>query len=97
MTEETKAFVDRFTVADLVSAGSSLKFCRVACGEDGHYPRLGRHMECATAAADAMLRAAGGKVTHFGKSHAQSTSGGIARDGASVDPAADHEEVVGGI
>lgn len=63
MTEETKAFVDRFTVADLVSAGSSLKFCRVACGEADLYPRLGRTMEWDTAAGDAVLRAAGGKVT----------------------------------
>ncbi len=63
MTDETRAFVDRFTVADLISAGSSLKFCRVASGEADLYPRLGRTMEWDTAAGDAVLRAAGGKVT----------------------------------
>ena len=63
MTDETKAFIDRFTVSDLVSAGSSLKFCRVAAGEADLYPRLGRTMEWDTAAGDAVLRAAGGKVT----------------------------------
>jgi 3'-phosphoadenosine 5'-phosphosulfate (PAPS) 3'-phosphatase len=62
LTEETKAFVERFKVADFVSAGSSLKFCRLASGEADLYPRLGRTMEWDTAAADAVLRAAGGKV-----------------------------------
>ena len=62
LTEETKAFIERFKVAEFVSAGSSLKFCRVAAGEADLYPRLGRIMEWDTAAADAVLRAAGGKV-----------------------------------
>lgn len=62
MSEETKAFIDRFTVAELVSAGSSLKFCRLAAGEADLYPRMGRTMEWDTAAADAVLRAAGGRV-----------------------------------
>src|SRR5882757_9142083 len=30
LTEETRAFIERFKVAEFVSAGSSLKFCRVA-------------------------------------------------------------------
>ncbi|MEQ1808468.1 MAG: 3'(2'),5'-bisphosphate nucleotidase CysQ [Terricaulis sp.] len=62
MSAETTEFVARFTVADLVSAGSSLKFCRVASGEADLYPRLGRTMEWDTAAGDAVLRAAGGRV-----------------------------------
>jgi 3'(2'),5'-bisphosphate nucleotidase len=62
LTDETKAFVERFPVAEFVSAGSSLKFCRVAAGDADLYPRLGRTMEWDTAAADAVLRAAGGKV-----------------------------------
>ncbi len=62
MTDETKAFVNRFEVQELVSAGSSLKFCRVAAGDADLYPRLGRTMEWDTAAGDAVLRAAGGKV-----------------------------------
>ncbi|QGZ96145.1 3'(2'),5'-bisphosphate nucleotidase CysQ [Terricaulis silvestris] len=62
MSEETHAFVGRFSVANLVPAGSSLKFCRVASGEADLYPRLGRTMEWDTAAGDAVLRAAGGQV-----------------------------------
>ncbi len=62
LTEETKAFVARFDVADFVSAGSSLKFCKLAAGEADLYPRLGRTMEWDTAAGDAILRAAKGAV-----------------------------------
>jgi 3'(2'), 5'-bisphosphate nucleotidase len=63
LTDETRAFIDRFMVRDLVSAGSSLKFCRVAAGAADLYPRLGRTMEWDTAAGDAVLRAAGGRVS----------------------------------
>lgn len=61
-TAETDAFIARHRVASLVSAGSSLKFCLVANGSADLYPRLGRTMEWDTAAADAILRAAGGSV-----------------------------------
>lgn len=44
-------------------AGSSLKFCLLAAGEADLYPRFGRTMEWDTAAGDAILRAAGGRVT----------------------------------
>lgn len=63
LSEETKAFIDRFPGAEFVSAGSSLKFCRVASGEADLYPRLARTMEWDIAAGDAVLRAAGGSVT----------------------------------
>ena len=62
LTDETRDFIARFKVADLVSAGSSLKFCKLAAGEADLYPRLGRTMEWDTAAGDAVLRAAGGGV-----------------------------------
>jgi 3'(2'), 5'-bisphosphate nucleotidase len=62
MSAETQAFVDRFSVRQLVNAGSSLKFCKLAAGEADLYPRLGRTMEWDTAAGDAVLRAAGGLV-----------------------------------
>lgn len=59
--------LERFTagrrIAASVSAGSSLKFCLVAAGEADLYPRFGRTMEWDTAAGDAILRAAGGRVT----------------------------------
>lgn len=59
--------LDRFTagrrVARATVAGSSLKFCLLAAGEADLYPRFGRTMEWDTAAGDAILRAAGGRVT----------------------------------
>jgi len=63
LTEDTRQFIERFAVRDMVSAGSSLKFCRVATGSADLYPRLARTMEWDTAAGDAVLRAAGGMVT----------------------------------
>jgi 3'(2'), 5'-bisphosphate nucleotidase len=59
-TPETDDYISRFGKAELVSVGSSLKFCMLAAGEADHYPRFGRTMEWDTAAGDAVLRAAGG-------------------------------------
>lgn len=59
---ETDAFIARFDVGRLVSAGSSLKFCVVAAGEADLYPRMGPTMQWDTAAGEAILRAAGGSV-----------------------------------
>jgi 3'(2'), 5'-bisphosphate nucleotidase len=61
----TDAYIARYNVADMRSAGSSLKFCLVAAGEADFYPRLGRTMEWDTAAGDAVLRGAGGQVLRF--------------------------------
>jgi len=47
---------------ELVSMGSSLKFCLVAEGKADFYPRLGPTSEWDTAAAHAIVTAAGGKV-----------------------------------
>jgi 3'(2'), 5'-bisphosphate nucleotidase len=57
------AFLAGRPVASRTNAGSSLKLCLVAAGEADLYPRLGRTMEWDIAAGDAVLRAAGGKVT----------------------------------
>ena len=57
------AFLAGRKVAELRHAGSSLKLCLVAAGEADLYPRLGRTMEWDIAAGDAVLRAAGGKVS----------------------------------
>ncbi|MBC6443238.1 MAG: 3'(2'),5'-bisphosphate nucleotidase CysQ [Rhodobacteraceae bacterium] len=65
LTDETKAYIDKYNVADRVSAGSSLKFCLVATGEADLYPRVGRTMEWDTAAGQAVLQGAGGKVVRF--------------------------------
>lgn len=47
---------------DLVSVGSSLKFCLVAEGRADVYPRLAPTMEWDTAAAHVIVEAAGGRV-----------------------------------
>jgi 3'(2'), 5'-bisphosphate nucleotidase len=59
-TAETNAYISRFEGAEIVSVGSSLKFCLLASGKADLYPRFGRTMEWDTAAGDAVLRAAGG-------------------------------------
>ena len=59
---ETQKYLEAFTVEQFVAAGSSLKFCLVAEGTADIYPRMGRTMEWDTAAGDAVLRAAGGRV-----------------------------------
>ncbi len=61
-TPETDAFIEKYDVENLVSAGSSLKFALVAAGEADLYPRMGTTMQWDTAAGDAVVRAAGGKV-----------------------------------
>ncbi len=60
-----EAYLHDFTVAERISAGSSLKFCRLACGQADLYPRHGRTMEWDTAAGQAVLESAGGSVTTF--------------------------------
>lgn len=62
---ETQAMLARLGVTDVMAAGSSLKFCAIAEGRADLYPRLGRTMEWDTAAAHAVLRAAGGEVYVF--------------------------------
>lgn len=59
-TPETDAYILKFRSAEMVSVGSSLKFCLIAAAEADLYPRFGRTMEWDTAAGDAVLRAAGG-------------------------------------
>lgn len=61
----TDDYIGKYSVKDMTSAGSSLKFCLVATGEADLYPRLGRTMEWDTAAGDAVLRGAGGQVVRF--------------------------------
>ncbi|WP_300032906.1 3'(2'),5'-bisphosphate nucleotidase CysQ [uncultured Roseobacter sp.] len=63
--QATDDYIGKYSVRDMTSAGSSLKFCLVATGEADLYPRLGRTMEWDTAAGDAVLRGAGGSVVRF--------------------------------
>lgn len=59
---ETDSYLGHYPDADLVSVGSSLKFCLVATGEADLYPRLGPTMEWDTAAGHGVLLAAGGRM-----------------------------------
>ena len=62
LNEDTKAFIDKLGAHELVQAGSSLKFCKIAEGHADIYPRLAPTCEWDTGAAHAVLSAAGGKV-----------------------------------
>jgi 3'(2'), 5'-bisphosphate nucleotidase len=62
MDAKTEAWLRAQGAHNLVSAGSSLKFCLLAKGEADFYPRFGRTMEWDTAAGHAVLAAAGGAV-----------------------------------
>ncbi len=55
-------FLSEIGAHDFVSMGSSLKFCLVAEGQADVYPRLGPTSEWDTAAAQAVVEAAGGAV-----------------------------------
>lgn len=59
---QTQAFIARLGPHELLQAGSSLKFCRIAEGTADLYPRLGPTCEWDTAAAQAVLEGAGGVV-----------------------------------
>ncbi len=63
--QATDDYISKYAVRDMKSAGSSLKFCLVATGEADLYPRVGRTMEWDTAAGQAVLQGAGGKVVRF--------------------------------
>ena len=59
---DLQAFLDKLDDYDVISMGSSLKLCLVAEGAAHLYPRLGPTMEWDTAAAHAVVNAAGGQV-----------------------------------
>lgn len=63
--QATDEYIQKYEVADLKSAGSSLKLCLVATGEANLYPRIGRTSEWDTAAGHAVLHGAGGRVVRF--------------------------------
>ncbi|MRG85064.1 3'(2'),5'-bisphosphate nucleotidase CysQ [Salinibacillus xinjiangensis] len=66
MSEETQAFINdlesKHSQIEVVSAGSSLKFCLVAEGNAAYYPRFAPTMEWDTGAGQAIVEAVGGKV-----------------------------------
>jgi 3'(2'), 5'-bisphosphate nucleotidase len=62
MTIATTEYLKSFCIGTSSHAGSSLKFCVIASGEADIYPRLSPTMEWDTAAAHAIVTAAGGRV-----------------------------------
>ncbi len=60
--DSLKTFLSQLGAYELISMGSSLKFCLVAEGKADVYPRLGPTSEWDTAAAHAVVNAAGGEV-----------------------------------
>src|SRR5690606_16789133 len=65
LNEDTKNFIDNIekdNKVEIVSKGSSLKFCLVAEGLAHIYPRFAPTMEWDTAAGDAICRAVGLEV-----------------------------------
>lgn len=61
-SEEEETVLQKYGVKDSISVGSSLKFCMVAEGKADIYYRHGPTMEWDTAAGQAVVEAAGGKV-----------------------------------
>jgi 3'(2'), 5'-bisphosphate nucleotidase len=60
---EEAAVLQQYRVTDHVAIGSSLKFCLIAEGKANFYYRSGPTMEWDTAAGQAIVEAAGGRVT----------------------------------
>ncbi|TFB14189.1 3'(2'),5'-bisphosphate nucleotidase CysQ [Filobacillus milosensis] len=69
MSDETEAFIKeletKHEVVEVVSSGSSLKFCLVAEGKADYYPRFAPTMEWDTGAGQAIVEATGGKVIRY--------------------------------
>ena len=61
--EKLEQFLSHYKVAKQVKRGSSLKMCVIAAGKADMYPRFGLTCEWDTAAAHAILNAAGGTIT----------------------------------
>ncbi|MBU1188874.1 MAG: 3'(2'),5'-bisphosphate nucleotidase CysQ [Gammaproteobacteria bacterium] len=59
---ELQQYLQQLPAHEILSVGSSLKFCRVAEGSADLYPRLGPTSEWDTAAAQAVVEQAGGQV-----------------------------------
>jgi 3'(2'), 5'-bisphosphate nucleotidase len=70
MSSETEQFINDlkagYEEVDFLAAGSSLKFCLIAEGRADVYPRFGPTMEWDTAAGQAIVEQAGGRVLRAG-------------------------------
>jgi len=70
MSPETEQFINDLKASHkkvaFLAAGSSLKFCLIAEGKADVYPRFGPTMEWDTAAGQAIVEQAGGRVLRAG-------------------------------
>lgn len=70
LTPETEAYIEEMKRShgdvELISSGSSLKICLVACGKADVYPRFAPTMEWDTAAGHAVAKAAGKEIYQAG-------------------------------
>lgn len=68
-SKETEEFIEKlksdFSEIELMSVGSSIKFCTIAQGEADIYPRFGPTMEWDIAAGHAIVKFAGGSVKNL--------------------------------
>ncbi|MGH7030965.1 MAG: 3'(2'),5'-bisphosphate nucleotidase CysQ family protein, partial [Stellaceae bacterium] len=74
-------FLQDYPVRSRVSCGSALKFGLIAAGEADLYPRFGTTMEWDTAAGQAILEAAGGRVETFAGEPLRYGKPGLKNDG----------------
>jgi 3'(2'), 5'-bisphosphate nucleotidase len=65
LSPQTAAYLARLEPHVMTGIGSSLKFCLIADGKADLYPRFGPTSEWDTAAGQALLEAAGGRVTRL--------------------------------
>jgi len=64
-SKELKTLLEKIENYQIISRGSSLKFCLIASGEADIYPRLSPTSEWDIAAGEAIVRFAGGKLISF--------------------------------
>lgn len=64
-SEQLQAYMKNLGDSELLSMGSSLKFCLVAEGKADLYPRIGLTSEWDTGAAHCIVEQAGGRVTRL--------------------------------
>jgi 3'(2'), 5'-bisphosphate nucleotidase len=74
-------FLQDYPVRARISCGSALKFGVIAAGEADLYPRFGTTMEWDTAAGQAILEAAGGRVETFAGTPLTYGKPGLKNDG----------------
>ena len=63
LSSKTEIWLADRKIKNIISASSSIKFCAIAKGDADVYPRFSPTMEWDTAAGDAILTGAGGRVT----------------------------------